>query len=197
MGISTTFARAPSLKAKKVPRKGFRHRKSVRFGPDQKLEFQQDPLVQDIKDSLWWNREERQDILKKNQFLSRRFRQSDKGKVQRLKHILDSLEYDNDDSDDDSDCEEEKIKMPLHIRGLEYTFLSLKRIRKAHVRKVLQAQEESLDLSVERRDWVLSKQSLVSSKTCRLLARMMGAGDAIKEEPVLRRNRCRMLPTWP
>lgn len=95
------------------------------------------------------------------------------------------------------------LDIPGHVRGLEGGFLpAAKRYRRTHVQQVLKWQQ----CLGKDQPHLLSSRAIRSSRPSRVLARILGVNDQAnaKDEAsshldghaVVRRHRCRMLPTW-
>lgn len=178
-------------------------------------------IVPDSKASLFWTRDERDDILESNQRLALEFRQQQPGSVEKANQVFDRCCQENisDDSsdedefidyfDDDDEHDElevqdtlaaagsQTIDVPTHVRGLEWGFLpASKKYRRTHVQRVLRWQRCVVGKTDKAR--LLSAKAIRSSRPSRVMARILGASDAAsaKDVPVVRRTRCRMLPSW-
>ena len=73
-----------------------------------------------------------------------------------------------------------KIVIPIHVRGLEWGIVpSVKQHRRSHAQEVLDVQEQIRGrLSSEMRNQVLSMRAIRSSRPSRVMARLVGEGDA-------------------
>ena len=201
MGVSD--ASFPPLKLKsKVNRtfvkkkKFFKERKrTVRFTSDPKIfEFSSPPRLE--KSLLWWTKEERRDILDDNRDLAEDFRDFHQDKVDHCNDVYDQCC--DEDTTEEYLCKSARIELPANVRGLEWGILpSSKKHRRKHVFAVLKFQAE-MDDDQENKDDALGRCAVQSSRPSRMMARILGESDyeATKDRPQLRRNRCRMIPTW-
>ena len=113
--------------------------------------------------------------------------------------FVDEDEHDELDVQDSlaSTVGSQTIDVPTHVRGLEGGFLpASKKYRRTHVQRVLRWQRCLGGGNDKER--MLSARAIRSSRPSRVMARILGASDAAsaKDVPVLRRTRCRMLPSW-
>ena len=239
MGISAAYEHSPGLhssmkgglsenlpyKAKSTVVKRPQHRlplikrrpRVVRFDDEANQVQETDRIIPDTKDTLFWTRDEREDILESNQRLAREFRQQRPLSVQKANQVFDrccqdSVTDDSSDEDEPSDsCKDDEhevqdilattgnqtLDVPTHLRGLEWGFLpASKKYRRTHVQRVLRWQR-CITSGTEKAN-ILSARAIRSSRPSRVLALILANGDAAsaKEVPVVRRNRCRMLPSW-
>jgi hypothetical protein len=197
MGVSDASFPSPKLKAKlktAYSKKRISERKRrVRFDDIEIIEYSSSRWTQ--KSLLWWTKEERRDILENNRNLAQDFRNFHREQVQHCNDIF--VQCCSEETEDLS--KRAKIELPTHIRGLEYGFLpASKRYRRTHVQQVLKFQAQIQDDDRKDQVEVLSTRAMRSSRPSRAMARIFGECDAAatKESNVLRRNRCRMLPTW-
>ena len=141
----------------------------------------------------WWTKDERHDILENNQNLAQDFRHFHHEQIQHCNEIF--AQCCSEETEDLS--RHAKIELPTHIRGLESGILpASKRYRRTHVQQVLKFQAQSCD--DDRHDQVVSARAMLPSHPLRFMARIFEECDAAatKESNLLRRNCCRMLPTW-
>lgn len=248
MGVSTTYERSPGLlnvhtstkssrsstsccRSKPTAHKRPHHRlplikrkpRVVRFSVEANQVQETERITPDSKPTLFWTRDERDDILDCNQRLTREFRQQQPISVEKANQVFDrccqdnitddssdeddSMDfYDDDDEDEHDELEvqdtlaaagSQTIDVPTHVRGLEWGFLpASKKYRRTHIQRVLRWQRciESGDNKAQ----LLSARAIRSSRPSRVMARILGASDAAsaKDAPVTRRTKCRMLPTW-
>jgi hypothetical protein len=202
MGVSNASFPSPGLKSKEkmihkrsTALKKERQRQ-VRFDDVEIVKVHHKHLAE--KSSLWWTKDERQDILQKNHRLAQDFRYLHRDQVQHCKDVFAQCCSDVTESSSDY-LEQAKIDLPTHVRGLEYGILpASKAYRRTHVRVVLKLQSQMQNLQGDMKDRVLSSRAIRSSRPSRIMARILGECDAstAKESLALRRNRCRMLPSW-
>ena len=189
----------------------------VRFDDEANQVQETDRIVPDAKDTLFWTRDERDDILESNQRLAREFRHQQPMSVQKANQVFDrccqdSVADDSSDEDEPADsCKDDEhevqdilattgnqtLDVPTHLRGLEWGFLpASKKYRRTHVQRVLRWQR-CIGSGTEKAN-ILSARAIRSSRPSRVLALILANSDAAsaKEVPVIRRNRCRMLPSW-
>lgn len=149
------------------------------------------------KPSMWWSRSEREEISEtcRDEILD--FRRHHTGAVEHFSSVF--VHCQKSPSLESSDyLESATIDLPLTIRGLEWGFApSTISLRRSHVRQLLSIQDKMHALSPEMRDRVLSSRSLRSSRPCRVLARILGEGDArdcdslSSERPKIDQRKCR------
>jgi hypothetical protein len=247
MGVSTTYEHSPGLfnghaslkssrgltsscRTKPTVHKRPQHRlplikrrpRVVRFNIEANQVQETERIAPDSKSTLFWTRDERDDILESNQRLAREFRHQQPLSVEKANLVFDRCcqdhvtddSSDEDDSndlyDDDEDEHDElevqdtlaatgsqTIELPTQVRGLEWGFLpASKKYRRTHVQRVLRWQRciETGDNKAR----MISARAIRSSRPSRVMARILGASDAAsaKNVPVTRRTRCRMLPSW-
>ncbi len=181
-------------------------------------------ISQDSKDSLFWTAMEREGIQETNQRLALQFLRQQPLSAEKASLVFDQCCQDRATDDSSSSEEDEEpvydnnsinedqrdeleiqdtlattaslaIEVPAHVRGLEWGFLpASKRYRHTHIQRVLRWQR----CLGRNKPQLLSSRAIRSSRPSRALARIFGACDEInaKDAPVVRRNRCRMLPTW-
>ena len=130
------------------------------------------------KPALWWSRAERDVIALTCHHEIDTFRRDN---LDLALHFDQVFEYcQKVPSRETSDyLDEAEINLPSSIRGLEWGFAPSKISHKqAHIREILALQDQAQTLSPEIRDQVLSSRSLRSSRPGRVLARILGEGDA-------------------
>lgn len=242
MGISTTYEHAPGLhrltkssqngnlacKAKATLVKRPQHRlplikrrpRVVRFDIEANQVQEMDRILPDTKSTLFWTRDERDDILESNHRLAREYRQQQPLSVQKANQVFDRCCQENitDDSSDEDETEDffnndendelevqdilvaagsPTIEVPTQLRGLEWGFLpASKKYRRTHVQRVLRWQR-CIDNGNDKAN-ILSAKAIRSSRPSRVMARILAANDATSERDIstIRRTRCRMLPSW-
>ena len=140
------------------------------------------------KQDLWWNKDDRTTFMGVNRSLLNDFQSSHNDKV---KHYLQVFERCSDPPSEATSeyLEQATVQIPSSVRGLEVFFCSpLKDRRKSHVQDVLNAQDQlyngddgsqrrvvpNADLCMK----ILGSRSLQSSRPCRIMARLIGEGDA-------------------
>ena len=146
------------------------------------------PLPKERKD-LWWTKDERYQIMQRNRLNAKEFELDHDDKVKYFLRVFDDLcleeppttrsdeeEYYTDDQRHD----DTPLAIPSKVRGLEYCVTpSIKSYRKLHVQHVLNVQYQlRRRLTVEFRTKVLSIRAIQSSHPSRILAQLIGEGDA-------------------
>jgi hypothetical protein len=182
-----------------MPRK-----KQVRFataasGDLKTTEAYIDILRSDLdKPNMWWSRQERDAITDKCYDSIADFRKDHMDQVRHYLSVFDQCTQTPSQSSSDY-LEKATVSLPSYVRGLERGIApSTKAHRRAHVQEVIEVQEQIQGLSAIMRDQVLSSRALRSSRPCRVMARILGEGDArcdIEESKVeQRRSQCKMIP---
>jgi hypothetical protein len=183
------------------------HKKRVRFattacGALKTTEAYIDILRSDLdKPNMWWSRQERDDITDKCYDSIVDFRRDHMDQVRHYLSVFDQCAQTPSQSSSDY-LEKATVSLPVQIRGLEWGVVpSTKTHRRAHVQELLEVQEQVQGLSATMRDQVLSSRALRSSRPCRVMARILGEGDARYDTEESkgeqrRRSQCKMLPSW-
>ena len=131
------------------------------------------------KKQLWWTRQERTTMSQKSRQMVKSFR---KDHMDQVKHYMDVYDHcAKTPSQSSSDyLEQASIVIPTNVRGLEWGIVpSIKAHRRVHVQEILDVQEQIRGrLSAEMRYRVLSVRAMRSSRQSRVMARLMGEGDA-------------------
>ena len=130
------------------------------------------------KPAMWWSRAEREAIALTCHLQIDKFRRDHLDLAQHFDQVFEYCQ--KLPSKETSDyLDEAEINLPSSIRGLEWGFAPSKiSQRHAHIREILALQDQAQTLSPEVRDRVLSSRSLRSSRPGRVLARILGEGDA-------------------
>jgi hypothetical protein len=149
------------------------------------------------KQALWWRRQERIEIQQNCRETYQRFRKDHMKSVQLYLQVVRQCQTttDNESTKDDT---EEYLKditliVPDCIRGLEWGVLpsSSKQCRSQHAEHVLECQAEAFELQPQQQPCdtsLLALQSICSSRPSRVLARLLGEGDAVKIQAQQRRQ---------
>lgn len=179
------------------------------------------------KSTMFWTRDERDDILEANQRLAMEYRREEPINVEKANQVFhqcchdqdiyqdssseddDYLYEEDEDEDDDESLDQverdecfvasRNIDVPPQMRGLEWSFLpASKKYRRTHVQRVLRWQQRLEGGTSAKKSHALSLRAVRSSRPSRVLARILADSDArsAKDIPVVRRARCRMLPSW-
>jgi hypothetical protein len=159
-------------------------RKRVRFGerPDH-VNTPQDAsnaCHSDLnKQELWWTKQERASMTESYRATVKSFRKEHKNQVQHYKDIFEHCTQTPSESSNEY-FETATIDVPLQVRGLETGIIpSIKAHRREHVQTVLDIQDQLWRLNSEMRGRVLGARSMKSSRPCRVMARLLGEGDAV------------------
>jgi hypothetical protein len=152
------------------------------------------------KGKLWWSRRDRAIILNRCQASIKGFRGDHMDQVRHYLCVFEKCSESPSQSSSDY-IEKATVSLPIHARGLEWGIApSTKTQRRAHVRAVIDVQDQIQGLSATMRDRVMSTRSLRSSRPCRVMARLLGDGDAKQSQEESkcknRRSHCTMLPGW-
>jgi hypothetical protein len=132
------------------------------------------------KQKLWWTRKERNGMNEASRKIAKLFRKDHMNQVKHYLRIFDHCsQYPPSQSSSDF-LETATIVVPTKVRGLEWGIVpKIKAHRRTHVQEVLQVQEQIKGrLRSEMRYQVLSTRAMRSSRPSRLMARLMGEGDA-------------------
>lgn len=166
------------------PKRPLLSRKRVKFAFDRTTECPSTILHEDLdKEALWWRRHERVAIQQNCRETYQRFRNHHMDQVRRYLQVVqqcqmaptnESSEYLNDIT----------LIVPDRIRGLEWGVMpSSKECRASHVHNVLDVQaelDEQKGMNAMMKSRVLGSNSIRSSRPSRVLARLLGEGDAAK-----------------
>ena len=75
--------------------------------------------------------------------------------------------------------EQATLSVPTEVRGLEWGIVpSTKSLRRDHVQDILEIQEQTRNLNPTFRNRLLSSRSMKNSRPSRIVARLLGEGDA-------------------
>lgn len=132
------------------------------------------------KESLWWSKDERAEILDCNRKLARGFKRQH---TERVSHYLNVFEEcSKAPSHNTSDfLSSVTLGVPTEVRGLECGFIpKVKGYRKTHAQYVLDTQKLLLKgrISEVMCLQILSGRAIRSSRPSRVMARLMGEADA-------------------
>jgi hypothetical protein len=166
------------------PKRPLLSNKRVKFAFDRTTECPSTIVHEDLdKQALWWRRQERLVIQQNCRETYQRFRNHHMDQVRRYLQVVrqcqmaptnESSEYLN----------EITLIVPDRIRGLEWGVMpSSKECRSAHVQNVLDVQaelDEQQGMNAMTKSRVLGTNSIRSSRPSRVLARLLGEGDAAK-----------------
>jgi hypothetical protein len=154
-------------------------KKQVRFDEETNNTYypsnQCDEDLKQAKEDLWWSKEDRQRNMAECKDVIEKFRIHHPQYVLHFSKLYrTSMEAPSLASSDV--LEKATVSLPLQIRGLEWGFAPrLKARRKQHVKEVLLACDIP-DPSLRER--FVSSRSIRSSRPSRIMARMIGEGDA-------------------
>jgi hypothetical protein len=132
------------------------------------------------KQKLWWTRKERNGMNETSRKIAKLFRKNHSDQVNHYLRVFDQCsQYPPSQSSSDF-LETATIVVPTKVRGLEWGIVpKIKAHRRTHVQEVLQVQVQIKGrLSSEMRYKVLSTRAMRSSRPSRVMARLMGEGDA-------------------
>ncbi len=137
------------------------------------------------KADLWWSKEDREFTIQECVVAIKEFR-ADEDHSEHMKifsNIYETCLEAPSHASSDYLMEQATVSMPTQIRGLEWGIApKLKARRKAHIRDVLDVQNR---IQNQRdREKFVSSRSLKSSRPSRIIARMIGEGDAAAVLPV-------------
>jgi len=137
-----------------------------------------DRFKEDIdKAALWWSRKDRDSFSKACHETIQKFRDDHKDEVDHYLEVFDHC-TESPSAASSEYLEQAKIKLPAHVRGLEWGLTPCVRTqRRRHVHEVLDVQDQVQGLNASMRDRLLSSRSLRSSRPCRLMARILGDVD--------------------
>ena len=141
------------------------------------------------KKNLWWTKDEKYQIMQRNRLHADEFELEHSDKVAYFLRVFDDLCEEEPpittttteaNDDDDEYRRENAIRIPTKVRGLEYCVTpSIKSYRKLHVQHVLDVQRQlRRRLTSDFRTNVLSIRAIQSSHPSRVLAQLIGEGDA-------------------
>lgn len=182
-----TYSLLPSSKRLTNEASAHHHSKRVRFATSSSDEKEQEVLciyyppdshTQLQKQDLWWRKDERAEITKSCREIYQDFFADHSSQVRRYESIMEKCETPSQSPSEFLDTI--TLSPPDYIRGLEWGILPvIRHHRLSHVQTVLQAQERIRgQLSSKLMSRVLSTRSVRSSRPCRVLARLLGEGDA-------------------
>jgi hypothetical protein len=132
------------------------------------------------KTKLWWSRKERNGMNEASRKMAKVFRKNHSDQVKHYLRVFDQCsQYPPSQSSSDY-LETATIVVPTKVRGLEWGIVpKIKAHRRTHVHEVLQIQDQIKGrLSSEMRYKVLSTRAMRSSRPSRVMARLIGEGDA-------------------
>ncbi len=133
------------------------------------------------KESLWWSKNERNEITDFTRKLARGFKRQHADCVSHYLRVFEECSKAPSHSSSDF-LETVTLGVPTEVRGLECGFVpSVKAYRKKHAQEVLDTQAHLLKgrLSEVMSRRVLSARAIRSSRPSRVMARLMGEADAI------------------
>ena len=180
-------------------------KKRVRFattlsGEIKQTEFPSSVCLADLnKRALWWRKDEREEISDRCREIYQDFRIHHMDQVRRYLYIYELCSKAPSETSNEY-LGRATLVIPDDIRGLEWGVMpSIKECRKTHVQDVLDVQEQLQGcLSEDVRCRILSTRSARSSRPSRVLARLVGEGDAVRKcEPTpVRRRKMKMMSTY-
>lgn len=131
------------------------------------------------KADLWWSKEDRECTIQECVVAINEFRTDEdhSEEMQMFANVYETCLEEPSHASSDYLMERAIITMSTRIRGLEWGIApKLKARRKAHIRDVLDVQNRIQNL--RDREKFVSSRSLKSSRPSRIIARMIGEGDA-------------------
>jgi hypothetical protein len=164
-----------------------------------------------MKSECWWTKSDRQEFIEDCHDCISDFRLQDQTDVvQQYMKVFDHATSKPSHASSDF-LEKATLCLPTSIRGLEWGIVpsSTKSKRRDHVQEILTVQEQTKNISNRSfRDRLLASRSIKSSRPSRIVAKLLGEGDAkslLQEEgkkyvlhdehkPFLR-PKCKMLPS--
>jgi hypothetical protein len=132
------------------------------------------------KKSLWWSKTERSGITNKSRKMAKSFRRNNADQVEHYLTVFDHCTQSPSHSSSDY-LEKATVGVPTHVRGLECSFVpSIKACRRKHMQEVIDTQAQLLRgrLPDDMRLRFFSMRAMRSSRPSRVMARLMGEGDA-------------------
>jgi len=133
--------------------------------------------VRDLKKDLWFTKQDRLRSQAECLEVIKAFRIENAKDVMRFSNVYRTsmqVPFSQESSDY---LEQATVSIPLTIRGMEWGIApKLKKRRKEHIRSVLSLQRNISN--AELRERYVSNRSLQSSRPARIIARMIGEGDA-------------------
>jgi hypothetical protein len=132
------------------------------------------------KGDLWWSKEDRELTIQECMIAIKEFR-VDEDHVDHMNmfaNVYETCMAAPSHATSDYLMEQAMVSLPAQIRGLEWGIApKLKARRKAHIRDVLDVQNRIRN--PRDREKFVASRSLTSSRPSRIIARMIGEGDAI------------------
>jgi hypothetical protein len=132
------------------------------------------------KADLWWSKEDRDCTIQECVVVINEFRVNEdhREEMQMFTNVHEKCLESPSHASSDCLMEQGTIRMSTQIRGLEWGVApKLKARRKAHIRDVLDVQSRIQNL--RDREKFVSSRSMTSSRPSRIIARMIGEGDAL------------------
>ena len=138
------------------------------------------------KQDLWWNKDERASFMGANRRLIDEFESNQSEKVNHYLQVFERCSESPSEATSEY-LERATVQIPAAVRGLEVYFCSpMKERRKIHVDDVLTVQGQLLNgddghrhlANIELCTKILGARSLQSSRPSRIMARLIGEGDA-------------------
>jgi hypothetical protein len=162
------------------------HQQHVKFGTIiQTTEYPSTILHEDLdKQALWWRRQERVAIQQDCRETYTNFRKHQMESVHRYLQVFRQCQMADSDNESSEELDDITLIVPDRIRGLEWGLnpSSTKDLRSVHMENVLHVQA-NLVLHASKESMkarVLGLNSIRSSRPSRVLARLLGEGDAAK-----------------
>mmetsp|Transcript_5531 Transcript_5531/g.13869 ORF Transcript_5531/g.13869 Transcript_5531/m.13869 type:complete len:349 (-) Transcript_5531:223-1269(-) len=170
-----------SLRPETKKRKKDDDRRRVLFGDSISTKYYAATLtkteLRDLKKDLWFTKQDRLQSQAECMEVIKTFRIQNAEEVMRFSDVYRTsmqIPFSQESSDF---LERATVSIPLTIRGIEWGIApKLKKRRKEHIQSVLALQGHISD--VELRERFVSSRSLQSSRPARIIARMIGEGDA-------------------
>jgi len=133
--------------------------------------------LRDLKRDLWYTKQDRLQSQAECLEVLKAFRIQNAEEVMRFSAVYRAsmqVPFSQESSDY---LERATVSIPLTIRGMEWGIApKLKKRRKEHIKSILALQKQIRD--IELRERFASSRSLQSSRPARIMARMIGEGDA-------------------
>jgi hypothetical protein len=129
------------------------------------------------KSECWWNRQDRQEFVADcHDILDRSVNPA---VAAHYKRVWDQAQQASSHPSSSSDfLKEATLCLPTRLRGLEWGLQSKQALRQTHVAKVLELQGKTRSLNPHFRERLLSTLSQKSSRPSRIMALLLGEGDA-------------------
>mmetsp|Transcript_65 Transcript_65/g.129 ORF Transcript_65/g.129 Transcript_65/m.129 type:complete len:265 (-) Transcript_65:959-1753(-) len=163
--------------------------KQVRFATDATVYYRSTHTQADLKqakEDLWWSKEKQQRNVQESLVAIRKFRKRHPDVATQFSTVYrTSMEAPSQASSDY--LEQVTVSLPIQMRGLEWGISpKLKARRRQHIREVLIACDIHDDALRER---FVSSRSLRSSRPARIMAKLLGEGNAATMDAAARKKK--------